>query len=201
MPRPRTRALVGFAAFGLLWGFWGAELPAIQSHAGVDDGQLGIALLCIGLGALASMRPTGALVDRFPHVLPVTVALLGAAAIGPALATSAPSLAATLLILGACSGAMDVAINAEAADAESHGDPLMNLAHGAFSASVVVSSVLVGLLRELDASPAQVLGLAAGVLLVVAVVLYLLGGRTTAPAGSRPPRASLLRIAERITMM
>lgn len=104
------------------------------------------------------MRPAGVLVDRFAHVLPVTAALLGVAALGPALATYAPVLAAALLLLGACSGAMDVAINAEAADAESQGRPLMNLAHGAFSASVVVSSLLVG---ELDARPAVVMGLAA----------------------------------------
>ena len=194
MPRPRTRALVGFAAFGLLWGFWGAELPAIQAQAEVDDGELGLALLCIGLGALLSMRPTGLLVDRVPYVLPVTVALLGAAAIGPALAGSAASLAASLFVLGACSGAMDVAINAEAADAESDGEPLMNLAHGAFSASVVVSSVLVGLLRELDASPELVLGLAAAVLLTAAVALSLLPGRTPGNARQRAPRASLLRI-------
>jgi hypothetical protein len=46
-------------------------LPAVQSHAKVGDGSLGLALLCIGAGALASMRPTGALVDRFgARVLP-----------------------------------------------------------------------------------------------------------------------------------
>jgi hypothetical protein len=40
----------------------------------VDDGELGLALLCIGVGALAAMRLTGALVDRFAHVLPATAA-------------------------------------------------------------------------------------------------------------------------------
>ena len=55
----RVRVLGGFAAFGAFWGAWGATLPAIQAHAGVDDGQLGIALLCIGAGALASMRSAG----------------------------------------------------------------------------------------------------------------------------------------------
>ena len=41
----RLRVLGGFAAFGAFWGAWGATLPAIQAHAGVDDGQLGLALL------------------------------------------------------------------------------------------------------------------------------------------------------------
>ena len=59
----RVRVLGGFAAFGAFWGAWGATLPAIQSHAGVDDGQLGVALLFIGAGALVAMRGAGTLVD------------------------------------------------------------------------------------------------------------------------------------------
>ena len=46
------RALLGFAGFGLFWGAWGAALPQIQAHAGATDAQLGLALLCIGAGAL-----------------------------------------------------------------------------------------------------------------------------------------------------
>ena len=57
--RHRTRALLGFAAFGLFWGAWGAALPQIQAHAGASDSELGLALLCIGAGALVSMRPAG----------------------------------------------------------------------------------------------------------------------------------------------
>ncbi|MGC1731202.1 MAG: hypothetical protein WA731_00815 [Pseudonocardiaceae bacterium] len=47
-----TRALGGFAAFGLFWGAWGAALPAVQVRSGSTDGELGAALLMIGLGAL-----------------------------------------------------------------------------------------------------------------------------------------------------
>lgn len=139
------------------------------------------------------MRPTGALVDRSALVLPVASALLGVAALGPALATSALGLALSLAALGACSGAMDVAINSEAADAESHGEPLMNLAHAAFSACVVASSLLVGLLRELEAEPLLVLGVIGACLVGVAVMLLGLGGgKPVRPARVSP--SSLLRI-------
>ena len=74
----RVRVLGGFAAFGVFWGAWGATLPAVQSHAGVDDGQLGIALLCIGAGALVSMRVAGTLVDRWgAPALPAALAAFG----------------------------------------------------------------------------------------------------------------------------
>ena len=107
----RVRVLGGFAAFGAFWGAWGATLPAIQSHAGVDDGQLGVALLFIGAGALASMRGAGSLVDRWgAPALPAVLAALGGAAVLPGLATSTATLCAALLVLGATSGAVDVAI-------------------------------------------------------------------------------------------
>jgi Major Facilitator Superfamily len=139
------------------------------------------------------MRPTGALVDRSRLVLPATSALLGVAAIGPAVATSALGLALSLVLLGACSGAMDVAINAEAADAEGGGEPLMNLAHAAFSASVVASSLLVGLLRELGAGPLLVLAVLGAGLVAVAALLLVLGGGEPVRRTRAAPR-SLLRI-------
>ena len=151
----RVRVLGGFAAFGAFWGAWGATLPAIQSHAGVDDGQLGIALLCIGAGALASMRPAGTLVDRWgAPALPAVLAAFGAAALLPALATSTAALGAALLVLGATSGAVDVAINAEGVRSEAAtGRPVLSLAHGTFSACVVAGSLAAGGLRAAGAGP------------------------------------------------
>ena len=89
----RARTLLGFAAFGLFWGSWGGALPAIRAHAGVDDGALGLALLWVGAGALASMRPAGAVLDRFgAPVLPLTVTIFAGCALLPALSTSALAL-------------------------------------------------------------------------------------------------------------
>src|SRR5919198_3929581 len=78
----RLRVLGGFAAFGAFWGSWGAALPAVQAHAGVDDGQLGVALLCIGAGALLSMRAAGSVLDR--RGAPALPAALGGFAVVPA---------------------------------------------------------------------------------------------------------------------
>jgi hypothetical protein len=61
--------LLCFAAFGAFWGAWGASLPAVPQCAGVSDAQLRLALLLVGLGALASMRLAGALFDRFGGAL------------------------------------------------------------------------------------------------------------------------------------
>jgi hypothetical protein len=187
----RVRVLGGFAAFGAFWGAWGAALPAVQAHAGVDDGQLGVALLCIGAGALVSMRLAGTLVDRWgAAALPATMAAFGACAVLPALASSAVGLSATLLVLGASSGAVDVAINAEGTRSETAtGRPILSLAHGTFSACVVVGSLATGALRAADAGAELVLGLVGGVVVAIAI------GMWWAPAAGdgavAPARASL----------
>ena len=165
----RVRVLGGFAAFGVFWGAWGATLPAVQAHARVDDGQLGLALLCIGAGALVSMRPAGTLVDRWgAPALPATLAAFAGAAALPGLATSTAALCAALLVLGATSGAVDVAINAEGVSTEAATRrAVLSLAHGTFSACVVGGSLAAGALRAAGAGAETVL---VGVGLVVAAV-------------------------------
>jgi MFS family permease len=192
--RHRSRALLGFAGFGLFWGAWGAALPQIQAHAGATDSQLGLALLCIGAGALLSMRPAGALVDRLgPGVTSVAFALFAGSALLPAVAASPVALAGALLVLGALSGAVDVAINAEAAHSEAEGTPAMNLSHAFFSASVVGASVLVGVLRTIDFEALAVLGTVAALLLVVDVAITRIRVPRVATA-AEPERLPLLRI-------
>jgi MFS family permease len=167
------RALVGFAAFGAFWGAWGAALPAVQRQAGASDGELGLALVLVGLGALVSMRATGVLGDRVgPRLTPVAVGAFGVAGLLPGLADSPGELYLYALVLGAASGAMDVAINADAVHAEVRsGRPLLNLAHAGFSAAVVAASLATGLLRWAGAGPGLVFALAAAVVLLAAFVL------------------------------
>ncbi len=185
----RGRALLGFVVFGLFWGGWGAILPAVRANAGVSDGELGVALLMVGLGALLAMRLAGHLVDRFGGpVMPVATIAFGVSAVLPALAGSAVTLAAALLVLGAASGALDVVINSAGAHAEaSTSRPVMNLAHGLFSVAVVVASLVTAGLRAAGAGPLPVLG---GFLVVALAVAFMIGRHarawTPAPAADRP---------------
>lgn len=195
----RVRVLGGFAAFGVFWGAWGATLPAVQSHAGVGDGELGIALLCIGAGALASMRPAGTVVDRWgAPALPAALAAFAAAAALPGLATSTASLCAALLALGATSGAVDVAINAEGVRTEAAtGRPVLSLAHGTFSACVVGGSLAAGALRAAGAGPETVLVLVGLVVAATAAALL----RAPAAAGARATSRVSLRHLPRLLVV
>ncbi len=136
-----------FASFGVFWGVWGASLPATRAQADVTDAQLGTALLFVGLGAVPAMLLTGRLLDRVGTRL--SALLLGALLLaGLGLALLAHDLAALIVamaVVGAASGAADVAINAIATEAEAWSDrPILARSHGIFSAAVVVASVASG---------------------------------------------------------
>jgi hypothetical protein len=195
----RVRVLGGFAAFGVFWGAWGATLPAVQAHAGVDDGQLGIALLCIGAGALVSMRAAGTLVDRWgAPALPATLAAFGAAAALPGLATSTVGLCLALLVVGATSGAVDVAINAEGVRAEAAtGRAVLSLAHGTFSACVVGGSLAAGALRSAGAGAELVLVLIGAAVVITAALLV----RAPAAGGARASARASLRHLPRLLLV
>jgi MFS family permease len=187
------RTLAGFAALGLFWGAWGALVPAVQTGARAREDELGVALLMVGLGALFSMRVTGALIDRHGgRVLPIVAGVFGAAGPLPALAGSPAALAGALLVIGITSGALDVAINAAGVEAEiASGRPLLNLAHACFSATVVVASLVAGSLRAAGATPTLILGLVA--LTIVALALGALRRRPGASIERLVPGARRAR--------
>jgi MFS family permease len=179
----RLRALGGFGAFGLFWGAWGAILPAVKGDAGVTDAQLGLALLMVGLGALVSMRFTGYLIDRYGGVvLPAAMALFGLCGMLPALAGSAVPLGIALFLLGATSGATDVAINEACSHAEAvTRRPVMNLAHGVFSVAVVVASLGTAGLRAAGAGALLVLGVVSALIALIVGLILAPGARRRSP--------------------
>ena len=171
MQAGRARTLAGFAALGIFWGAWGAELPAVKSHAHASDAELGAALFCIGAGALVAMRPAGVLVDRRGRgVLPGIAAVFALSGFLPALATSPAALAAVLLLLGATSGSLDVAINAEGVRAEAGGRPVLRLAHGVFSLAAVAAALGAGGLRAAGVGVAGVFGIVSCMVLAATAV-------------------------------
>src|SRR5215211_268431 len=158
----RARILLGFGALGVFWGAWGAALPAIQRRAAVDDGQLGLALVLVGFGALVSMRATGVLIDRLgPRGTALSVAAFGVAGFLPGLAGSPAQLYVAALLLGADAVREEIR----------SGRPLLNLAHASFSGAVVLGAVGAGILQAAGAGPPVALGVAAVAVLVTAAAV------------------------------
>lgn len=179
-------AYLAAASFGSFWGAWGASVPRLRMQADVDDGQLGLALLFIGAGALPAMLVTGRALDRWGLRFAVAAIIaLGLAGLGVALtAHGFVALCGGLAVVGLASGATDVAMNSIAGRAEhASGKAIIIRSGGVFSSFVVLASIATGLFSWIGA-PVFTPFLVVAVLSLVASASVL---RSLAPQGAANP--------------
>ncbi|MBG6215586.1 MFS family permease [Arthrobacter sp. CAN_A6] len=176
--RTTIASLSAFAAFGVFWGMWGAALPALRSASNLDDAALGTALLFVGLGALPAMFFTGKAADRFGTRIagPLLVTLAGAGVLIAFFAHNLPTLIIGMTLIGATSGAADVASNALAGLAEQEtGRRTITIAHAVFSSFVVIGSLGTGALRTAGSGVGVVFLVMGAVMTVLGVVTLVCG--------------------------
>jgi predicted MFS family arabinose efflux permease len=142
--------VAGFAAMGCFWGCWAALVPEIKRVVGAADGPFGLALLLIGVGSLPAMLLAGRLWRRYrSRLLFATLVAFAVASLTPLAVASLPALALALLLLGASSGALDVAMNSDVSELEAEsGRRLMFGAHALNSGALAAGSLATGLVRE-----------------------------------------------------
>jgi MFS family permease len=142
-----TATYLASVVFGAFWGTWGSAVPRVREQAGLDDAQLGTALLFISAGALPAMLLTGRALDRWGLgcTAGAVVALGGAGLAAAITAGGLVSLCAGLAGVGLASGAADVALNSVGGRAEQRsGRPIITRTGAVFSTAVVVSSLGTG---------------------------------------------------------
>src|SRR5258708_1919752 len=135
---------------------WAPLVPFAKARAGIDEGELGLLLLCLGVGSMVSMPLAGALAARFGCrcVVVFSTALLCVAL--PLLATvSSPvTLAAGLFVFGAGLGSIDVSTNIQAIIVErASGRAMMSGFHGFFSIGGIAGAACVTAALGFGASP------------------------------------------------
>lgn len=150
---------------------WAPMVPYVKAHLGLDDAQLGAALLAFGGGSMLSMPFVGWLAHRLGNrTVIMTAGLLMCLAL-PALAqvSSVAMLVGTLLYFGVMLGAVDVAMNAYAVEVERRsGDRLMSGFHGLFSVGGLTGAALLsGLLALGLALPGAAITIAIALALTV----------------------------------
>jgi MFS family permease len=164
-----------FAADGFLFSSWVARIPAVQRQLGASEPELGLALLVLTLGLVATMPWAPSvigLVRGRATALGATVACTGF--VLATLAPTTPALAVFLLVVGGGFGVWDVAMNAAAHEAEQRfGRTMMPTCHGAFSIGAL-SGAAVGSIATAGGVPAPVHLATVGVALLVA--LWTAGG-------------------------
>jgi MFS family permease len=168
-----------------------------------SKGALGIALFFVAVGSMPAMLfLAGPLISRFgSRAVAWSCGAFAVAAALPGLATTVPALAASLVLMGATSGVLDVGINAQAAQIErGTGRRVMPLAHGLYSTGVLVGAVAAGIARSAGAGREAIfvaVVLAATALLLLRNASTLAVGRSPRPRGRRrvPLGRALMAVA------
>ena len=169
----RWAARAQFFASGFIFATWGVHVPTVKAHYGIDEAQLGLAMLAAGAGAMLGLTSAGRWIGR--HGARRMAALCGCIyALLLAGLIAMPGylfLLALLAVFGLVTSVFDVAINAEAAQLELlGGQPLMSGMQGMFSLGGMAGSASGSAALAAGLGPqAHLLWVAAAMVLMVAV--------------------------------
>lgn len=172
---------------------WAPLVPYAKVRANLDEGTLGLLLLCLGVGSILAMPISGALAARFGcrRVLSGGTILICLAL--PLLATMStfPWLVAALFLFGAGLGTVDSTVNLQAVIVErASGKTMMSGFHGMFSLGGIIGAAGVSALLGLGLSPLGATLVVNGLLLVAlfkaAPHLLPYGSESSGPAFAVP---------------
>jgi MFS family permease len=173
--RARAAVTVVFALNGALFASIWSRLPSVQERVSLSDGALGLALLCVMLGLLASQLGAGALVTKLgSRPLVLVGGLLYCVALLPiAYADSFGALAASFAFLGLSTGLLDVSMNVHGLTAERGlGRPILAGLHAFFSLGALAGAAAGAILAGAGVGVAPHLLSAAAIGACVAIGVY-----------------------------
>jgi predicted MFS family arabinose efflux permease len=142
---------VVFAGNGALFASLFSRMPEVQERLGLDEGELGLALLGAPVGLIAAVTLAGAGVVRAGSR---RVSAIGAAAYVavlalPAFVPGVAGLLGAMVLLGAATGTLDVAMNAQGVTVERRYPRRMFASlHAAFSFGALAGALSGGLIAE-----------------------------------------------------
>ena len=192
LPEQRSTRIVFFIA-GVAVAAWAPLVPFAKARTDLNEGGLGLLLLCLGAGSIVAMPLAGALASWFGcrRVLVGSAVVICVAL--PLLATvsSVPLLVAALLGFGAGLGSLDCVMNIQAVIVErASRRPMMSGFHGLFSVGGIVGAGGVSALLTVGASPmvAMLCVTASIIAALIKAAPHLLpfGGEQTGPAFAIP---------------
>jgi predicted MFS family arabinose efflux permease len=151
MTSVRAAATAFFAVDGFVFATWAVRIPAVKAATHASPAVLGLALLGLSGGAIATMTISGALCRRFGagRMTVGSAILLSVALLLPPLARSALSLGLALLVFGAAYGSLNVSMNSLAISVvAAMRRPVMPSFHAAWSFGGLAGAALGGLLAQ-----------------------------------------------------
>ncbi|MFT3782573.1 MAG: MFS transporter [Nibricoccus sp.] len=173
LAKPALATRLAFLAAGFIMACWAPLVPYAKARVGADDRQLGLMLLCVGIGSLIAMPLTGWVSARSGSKPMIIGGGLGMVLCLPLLASAdrASVLAAALLGFGASLGTLDVAMNIHGVEVERQsGRHLMSGFHAMFSLGGIFGAGAMTFLLSVGMAPlAAALGAAGAGLGLIAL--------------------------------
>jgi fucose permease len=175
--RGRWAVAALFLVNGFLMGSWAPQIPLMLPRHGITEFTMGLLILLIGVGSVTAMAWTGWLINHYGSKS-VSTGFGIFACISFALIVLAPTVPFTipaLVIFGATTGSMDVAMNANAVEIERRlNKAVMSSSHGFWSLGGFVGGVSGGwLIQRLGVEGQAILSAALGLVLIFAAWPYL----------------------------
>ncbi len=125
-----------FLSLNIIFGTWAIYIPRITKNLDISEGELGFAVFFLALGTLTMIPFAPKLIKSvgLGRVMAFAVIAFCLSFIGPFAAPNYIWLCATLYVVGACSGVMDVTMNTLVTHIEKQDQvQFMSLSHAFFS--------------------------------------------------------------------
>lgn len=195
LARGRVGTVLTFALAGAVCGVWVSRTPALADKFGMGEGDVGVAILLWGIGAIIAMQGLRGVMGRLGSapVLRVAAPLTAVSLALVGLAPDRPLLYVAVTLFGMAFGLTDIGMNAQGSAVErGYGRSVMNGMHAGWSAGAISGGVLGSLSASAGLSFGQTL--TGGAILTLPLALAL--GRTyvaepAAAAGRGRPRLPL----------
>ena len=144
-----ARVAVGAIFFvnGLVLASWLPHIPAVKATHAISDGELGLVLFCMAVGAMLALPVAGFLIGRLGSRLMTSATAVALCVLLPLplLAPRVEVLGLVLVVFGAANAMLDVSMNAQAVAVEGRwGRAIMSSFHGLFSLGGLVGAALAG---------------------------------------------------------
>jgi predicted MFS family arabinose efflux permease len=173
--KAKTATQVMFLVCGLALSSWAPMVPFAKDRLGLNDGELGLLLLCLGGGALLTMPLSGFFIGKVGSRQVILISGIIAAVVLPVLliVTNSYLMACVLFLFGCSIGSIDVAMNAHGVQVQNAmGKPIMSSLHGLFSVGGLFGSIGLGFLIKMGLIPIYAAVTIAILLILLLILQY-----------------------------
>lgn len=173
--KPHHRIYGIFFIFALTMGALLSRLPDLQRSLNLTEGQLGLMLISMSVGALFGLTFSSPVIQRIGARKTAFVTVFGASicyAIVPFL-PNAFAVVPVFFVAGVLAGALEINVNLETDRHEAVlGYRIMSRAHGMWSLGFFVTALIAAGVRQLGISPAIHIGSALVIAVIAGIVVF-----------------------------